>query len=137
MNKSGSLTNLIEQNGRFDGELLKEFLESLVEKPKAKSDGAVPPPPPPPPPPGHHQSWRQTPTSLVPPGTPKAVPVVMAKPVPASEELPEHCVIKHEQLKRPAVASAARIKISIKGQKSLKQAMLLSEILGRPRGYDI
>ncbi len=53
------------------------------------------------------------------------------------EGLPDHCVIPHEELKPPRIARPNHLSINLCRRNSLKQSLILSEILGRPRAYDL
>ena len=83
------------------------------------------------------------------PAVPAAIPA--AVPVPQEtdaddnytpsavkpEGLPDHCVIPHEELKPPRIARPNHLSINLCRRNSLKQSLILSEILGRPRAYDL
>ena len=53
------------------------------------------------------------------------------------EGLPDHCVIPHEELKAPRIARPNHLSINLCRRNSLKQSVILAEILGRPRAYDL
>lgn len=57
--------------------------------------------------------------------------------LPKAEPLPEHCVIPHQKLTPPQIARPNHLSINLRRRNNLKQAIILAEILDRPRAYDI